>query len=132
MVLILGMMTSCHEYTLSIAKDKEINPELIFARVKPNKSYLVKLKNGLEYKIKILTIDRDSLSGMFYLRQATRGTSYKTKDTISLQEIKDVKESKINVAETVAVIVIPIGLTVGAVILIIDSLSFGFGGGIGI
>ena len=130
-VLILGMMSSCHEYTLSIAKDNEISPDLIFARVKPDKSYLVKLKSGLEYKIKILTIDKDSLSGIFYLRKATRGAQYKTKDTISLRGIRDVKESKINVAETVAVIVIPIGLTVGPAMLIIDSITFDFGGGIG-
>ena len=73
MVSLLCFATSCYDYSKSLTKDKEMTSDLILETIKPGRTHGIKLKSGMEYKVRVKTIDRDSLSG--YLEKPGGGFS---------------------------------------------------------
>ena len=120
MVSLMCFATSCYDYSKSLTKDKQMTSDLILETVKPDRTYAIKLKTGMEYKVRVKTIDRDSLSGSFYMIYPRVRKQPKIASTISLQEIQEVKGEKFLVVPTVLAILVPIG--VGFVIL--DNIRF--------
>src|SRR5688572_6470877 len=108
MVSLLCFATSCHDYSKSLTKDKEMTPDLILETIKSDRTYGIKLKTGMEYKVRVKTIDRDSLSGAFYMVYPRVRRPPKLETTISLQDIQEVKGEKFLVVPTLFVTVVPL------------------------
>lgn len=120
MVSLMCLATSCHDYSKSLTKDKEMTSDLILENIKPGRTYAVKLKTGMEYKVRVKTIDLESLSGSFYMVYPQVRQPPKMETTISLQNIQEVKGEKFLVVPTIFAIAIP--LAVG--FLILDNMTF--------
>ncbi|MEO5600117.1 MAG: hypothetical protein ABIR06_04245 [Cyclobacteriaceae bacterium] len=120
MLLLFCMMTSCHDFSKSITKGKEINSDFLLANLKPDGKYVVVLKTGLAYKIKVKTIDKDSLSATFKLENSRKHYGSNIEDTISLQEIQEVKKEKLLLAPTLFAVLAPIGVG----LLVLSTLPY--------
>ncbi len=120
MLFLFCMMTSCHDFSKSITKGKEITSDFLLANLKPDGIYVVVLKTGLAYKIKVKTIDKDSLSATFKLEDLRKRYGSNIEDTISLQEIQEVKTEKLVVVPTLFAVLGPIGIG----LLILSTLPF--------
>jgi hypothetical protein len=119
-VLPFCFVTSCYDYTRSISKDKEITTDQLLESVKPNRTYVVKLRNGFIHKIRVSAIDRDSLSGSFYMVYPRVAHPEKVQSTISLQQIVEVKKEELQIAATILAIVVPLGVGV----ILLSNIAF--------
>jgi hypothetical protein len=121
-VLMVSLMclTSCYDYSRSLTNGKEITSELLLESARPGRTYVVKLKNGIDFKVRVKTVDRDSLSGLFTMVYPRVRHSSEVERTISRQQILEVKGRKHLIVPTLFVIVVP--LAVG--FLILDNAAF--------
>ena len=120
--LTLVALSSCMSYTQSMTKGNEPNTEFFLTALEPGKTYKVKLRSLVEYKVKVTSVDADSLHGLFsYIKD---NKLQKAKSRVSLQDISEVKEPKIDLIKTV----LAVGVPVGIIALAISGIEYNLSG----
>ena len=118
LVLASLLLTCCRSYTRSVTRAHEVNPEFLRTVLQEGETYKIKLNNESEYKVKVVSVAQDSLYGSFYFMSGER--MRKTESRLSLRDIVEVNEARIDVVKTVLLIAVPVAI--GAII--VSRMSF--------
>ncbi len=105
-VILFLTLFSCVSYTKSITKGREMDTAFLLSKIKPGKTYQIKLRSLLEFKVKVSSIDSDSIHGTFAIGDGKQRQVMQS--VVSLHDLIDIKEEKLNIARTALAISVPI------------------------
>ena len=120
--VILLVLASCTSYTRSLTKKTGLSADQLMQELKLGKTYVLELKNGERWRIKVNAIENGMLHGLRYVNK--EGRLQKVQSSMPFPEIEDVKEARIDVIKTSLLVAVPVVLAIIAV----NSIEFSLGG----
>lgn len=125
-VILFLTLFSCVSYTKSITKGREMDTAFLLSEIEPGKTYQIKLRSLLEFKVKVSSIDSDSIHGTFAIGDGKQRQVMQS--VVSLHDITDVKEEQPNIVQTALAIGVPILIFVVSMqnVTLLDIPSFTF------